>query len=677
MATIKDVAKLAGVSISTVSHVVNKTRYVSPELVKKVESAILQLEYPPNFIVKKQKNIKDQSGKGIVFLRMDNNSFFGTNVEFYVKQTLKQSGYFLLTAHCQEPEQLRNFEEMTLSSPGIAGLIIFPGSYPDHAVHALQGIRLPAIVISSPIEGLSANYIVSDTEDGTYKAILHLLRNGHEQIAFLSGDLTNKTNRYKAYSRALDENGIALSADLVHTGLRTRETVFSALDRIFELEVPPTAIFSATHSVALPLFQYVEAHNIQCPKDLSVICFNDFDWADLHTPPITVVKQDAEGIAAAAVKRLAGLLESNETETGRHTVEVLPTKLVIRSSTSGIAHGPFGEKAGSIESLLLTEKEMDTISKYNYTAAISFHYTGKAWMDLLLKGVTSVFKRLNISLIATTDAHFNPELQSRQLDSLCLLEPDVIISMPTDDKKTAHAFQKVTQSKSKLILITNVPDGLAPGDYVSCVSINERSHGRNIARGLGEYMASYGLKNALLVRHGANFYATNQRDSAAEQILNEEYPNVNICGEASFLREEDVYDVTLDLVRKHPEAEALYISWEGPAIEAMRAINDLGRYNIGIATGDLDYNTALVLARRGMIKAISAQCPYEQGEAIALAAANALLGKPTPSFVGIEPVSVTPDNLLKTWAQIYKEDPPLELKEALKENVPYLSGYDR
>ena len=677
--TIKDIAERAGVSISTVSHVVNQTRYVSPELVKKVEQAIRQFDYLPNFVIKKQKNSQSAqvNGKGILFLKAGHNSFFGQDVEQKVVQALKGFDYFLLTANYQGPVQFQNLDEDILSHPGIAGIIAFPGTASEDMLQVLQRKKLPLVVISNAVDGISADYIASDSEDGVYRAVLHLIRNGHEHIAFLCEDLGEKTSRYKGYHRAMEESGITQDPGLLHTGLTAQETIYAALDQMFERNVPPTAVLAGTHSIVAPLFQYMNLHNIKCPKDLSVIGFNDFEWGTLNSPPITIVKQDADGIAKAAVGRLIELIEKPKSKQAEHALITLPTKLVVRSSTAGVARGPFGEKADSIESLILTEQEMEDIAKHNYTAAISFHYMGKALMDLTLRGVMSVFKQLNISLIATTDAHFNPQLQSKQLESICLLEPDVIISMPTDNKKTASAFRRVAQSKSKLILITNVPEGLSPGDYVSCISTNERSHGRNIGQGLGEYMTAHGLKNALFIKHGADFYGTNQRDAAAEQVICEEYPRINICGTASFLREEDVYDLTLRLLQKHPEAEALYVSWDGPALEAMRAITDAGRRLLPISTGDLDYSAALIMARGGMIQFISAQRPYEQGEAIALAAANALLGKAAPSFVGIEPVSVTPENLLKTWAQIFKEDPPLELKEALKKNVLLPPAFDQ
>ena len=105
------------------------------------------------------------------------------------------------------------------------------------------------------------------------------------------------------------------------------------------------------------------------------------------------------------------------------------------------------------------------------------------------------------------------------------MEPDILISIPTDSVKTSAAFKKIAASKTKLVLITNVPNGLTPKDYVSCVSVNERSHGRQAGRGLGEYMRKHNLKNVGLIKHGsAYYYSTMQRDNAAEQILMEEYP---------------------------------------------------------------------------------------------------------------------------------------------------------
>ena len=101
---------------------------------------------------------------------------------------------------------------------------------------------------------------------------------------------------------------------------------------------------------------------------------------------------------------------------------------------------------------------------------------------------------MGISVIAITDAHFDPQLQCRQLESLALLKPDIMIAIPSDNKRTSAAFRKIAESSMKLVLINSVPEGLSREDYVTCVSVNERSHGQNMGHGLGEYMYRHGLK---------------------------------------------------------------------------------------------------------------------------------------------------------------------------------------
>ena len=118
--------------------------------------------------------------------------------------------------------------------------------------------------------------------------------------------------------------------------------------------------------------------------------------------------------------------------------------------------------------------------------------------------------------------------------------------------------------------------------------------------------------------------------------------------------------------------EALYISWDGPAMETIEALTELGRTDIAISTGDLDYAVAMNMAKGGMIKVLSAQRPYEQGQAIALAAVKSILNEEVPSFVGIEPISVTPENLLRSWKQVFKEEANEELVQAFKENPNYV-----
>jgi ribose transport system substrate-binding protein len=686
MATINDIAKMAGVSAATVSHVVNKTRYVSPELAKRVEDAINSLEFPPNFVIKKGKASAPVTTEQqyVVLIAGDTHTPFHLEAEEQIEKTINAAGYSLITVRpTNEKQKLDLYSQLLLSQPNALGVIAFVDKSDDPIIKLLKRTKIPIILVGKILDGVGADVILSDNLKGAYMAANHLIKSGHENIALLCEDPNSQANieRINGFKQALEDNSIRYNPEYIISGLANENFIFTKLKELLLGENPPTAIFAANYNILLAVFKFIKENNIRCPKDLSVVGFNDFEWASLHTPAITTVAQNSEKIAVEAAEALLARINTAENSdepnlklspNGEHKKIVVPTELRVRESTIGIGRGPFGEKAASPELLHLTDAEKKLIRDGNYTAAVSFHYTGKAWMNLHEQGIKDVFNSLGISLIAITDAHFDPVLQSKQLESLLSLEPDILISIPTDNTKTSNAFKKVAKSKTKLVLITNVPNGLTPKDYVTCVSVNERNHGRLLGRGLGEYMTKHNKTKIGLMKYGAEFYATNQRDNAAEQILTEEYPELKVRGQVTFDSEEDAYKKTIELMNLYPEIEGIYTSWEGPAVKTMQALADIDRTDVAIVTSDLEFPIALNMAKGGMVKMIGAQCPYKQGQTLALVAANALIGKNVPSFIGLDPLFVTTENLLKSWVDVYREEPPIELKEALKDHLRYI-----
>lgn len=673
MATIKDVARIAGVSVSTVSHVVNGTRYVSPEKVKKVEDAIRQLDELPNFIAKRSGAQQAAGSRSVLLLLSKKNSLFQNQVKEKLEEILEEKGYLPVSlAYDLDGDRLAAIRSLA-GSLSLCGLIAFPDREGVLSKAFFKGLQLPVVLIGNPVDQFAADTLLPDTFEGGYRAVWHLIKNGHEKIAYLSESEERGAHRFEGYRKALEDAHIPVENSLVWTGLHTEELVSRAMGQLAAAEPAPTALVIADSLPLVPAIQYAVAHNIAVPRDLSIVSLNDPEWAPLMTPELTCVDKQPRQFALAAAdllfQRMArGEMADLPSPGHPYCTKTLPSLLNVRNSTCGIGRGPFGEKAENASVLALSGKEKEKLRQKQYTAAISFHYMGKAWMGLQEKGIKKIFDELGISIIAVTDAHFNAELQCKQLESIRFLKPDILISIPVDTKDTAAAFRAIADSDTRLVLITNVPEGLTPRDYISCISVNERSHGDNMGRGLGEYMTRHGLKYAGLVCHGEqNFFATKQRDSAAEQVLTEEYPEIQVCGKVNFLTETEACQKTLELIRLYPEIQALYVSWDGPALEVMKALTELERTDIAIVTGDLDYAIALHMARGEMVKMISAQCPYEQGEAIALAAANGLLGKAVPSFIGVEPISVNRDNLLKNWKNIFKEEPPAELSGAVKQ----------
>lgn len=567
-------------------------------------------------------------------------------------------------------------ESMLFYNRRIKGIFLTHDSRTPGIVEMLSRFDIPKVLIGNAIEGLRCDRVCTANEEGAYSATMHLLRSGHENIAILCGDPEKESHRerIKGYKRALQEEQVEVRKEYIFDNIDGKVSAKLAMDKLLESVNKPSAIFVADLGTIVYVYQYIMDHGINCPKDLSIVCFNDFDWAEMLSPQTTTVKQDIEMIGREALRLMDRRLRLQQSgiEDEEFEFSSIPASLCVRNSSCGIGRGPFGECAGDPADLVLTEDEVAEIRKHKYTAAISFHYLGSSWALQQERGIRKIFDRLDIQIIAILDAHFDPELQSKQLRSLKILEPDVLISIPTDERLTADAYREFLDGHTKLVFISNIPAGFTPNDYVSCVSVNERSHGRNIGRGLGEYMKRMHLKNVGFIKHkSTDFYATRQRDSAGEQILMEEFPDVNICAVDTFAKESDAYDITLKMLAEHPEINGLYVSWEGPTRHVLRALADIGREDIGISTGDFSYDIALDLARGGAVKAISTQRPCEQGETIALSAANALLMKPVHSYIGVEPIYADKNNLEKAWRQSFGEEAPDEIKKAL--NWTYLN----
>lgn len=664
MATIKDVAKEAGVSVATVSHVINQTRYVSPELTQKVKKAMSKLNYEP--VSKSQKQQK-QISKNIGIIVPDIvNPFYSTLIK-EIENIVREKDFGLIVCNSENSSVREEYYIKTLIEKEVDGLIIAPLGKNTKQLKEIKKKNIPMVFINNHINNLETDVIHLDNVQATYKATHHLIDLGHERIALLTGkeNLSSSEDQLKGYKKALQEHNINFDSELV-LGINGEKV---QINKLFLLENEPTAIVCGNNRLTLAALDSILKRGLECPEDISLVGFGDFEWSSLLNPPLTTVMQKPKeiGLKAAELinKRINGELN------GFKKISI-PADLKVRRSTQAVARGPFGEKAAKPDVLELTESEINRVKKGEYTAAISFHYSGTAWARLHEQGIRDVFNKLGIKILAVTDAHFNPELQIKQHQSLIGMDPDILISIPTDDVATAESYQEIARSKTKLVLITNVPKGLKRNDYVTCVSVNERENGQIAGRLLGEYLESQGKTKVGLIKHGISFFATEQRDRAAKQVLKEEFSNIEIISEEEFRDKEKGYEKGYFIMSVHPEIEGLYVCWDKPAMGVVKALRDLKREDVAITTADLDIEVALNMAKGGVVKGLSAQRPYEQGQAMALAAANAMLDKEVPSFIAISPYRVTPHNVLEAWREINKQKPPVKLIEAVKRN-PELS----
>lgn len=683
MATITDIAKKAGVSTTTVSHVINNTRYVSPELKEKVMAAIRSAGAPPKSFMRKQAQMKQGEEKPyILVLLSDVDSFFERETCRHMLRIAQATSLSLIPMYYSDfcgmtggGETLGSIARLLSIDDRFAGAIFFSDDSDVWLEEMAKSVNIPMVVIGKVKDGINADFVCLDTFGGAFRAARHLIRYGHERIAFLGGKRTSNELRIEGYRKALADHGIAFDPGLICNGLTDQTQIYRALDELFAREAKPTAVLAANYTISIPLFRYLNENNISCPDDISVVCFSEFKWADLHSPTITTVAQDPGSVASTAMDLMSSRLKSGGAGMagGYRHVEI-SSKLILRNSTHGIVLGPFGERGERPEVLNLTPDEFRELSRHNYTAMVFLIDADSLWNDLTYRGIRETLNMAGISIIGFHNANYNADIQNKQLKASQLLDPDIVIGCPADNKKNGEGFKPIAQSKAKLVMFANIPEGMTNQDYVTCVCVNEQMHGRNIGIGLCEYMTKHGLENVGMLQIDMNFYAIQQRDKAAEQVIAEEYPLLKLCGISVFKAVDEAYEKTKELLTNHPEIEGLYVPWDTVALEAIRALTDIGRFDIAIAVGDLSFTCAMNMAKGGMIKMISAQTPYEQGVATALAACNALLGKKTPKFVPIDPISVTNSNLLTSWKAITREEAPQPLQLTLKQNQDYLVG---
>ncbi|MCJ7840701.1 LacI family DNA-binding transcriptional regulator [Lederbergia sp. NSJ-179] len=664
MATLNQVAMEAGVSIATVSHVINKTRYVSPDLVEKVEEAIKNTGYDKKIKSKSSKNLLCKNAVIAVIVPHLRESFYSTLID-NISFSLTESQYSLsVHFHNDDPLQEKDVLTRIARNKKVAGILIVPVGKEEKTLNKLIQQQIPIVLLGRKMKFKGIDSVFSNSKDGIYKACLHLLKSGHEEIAFITerDHSLSFEEEISAYAEALKEFHIPFKEELL--------IIFEQND-VEELEKKirkvwgkhkPTTFFASNNRITLALMRVIANLGLDIPKDVSVLGYGDEEWCKILNPPLTTLKNNSTEIAIQAVDLLLGKID-NYSKIPQEII--VPMEFSIRKSTQVIGKGPFGEKPISPEELAISNTEAEALKSGNYKVGISFHYGGTAWSRLYENGIRHVLDKYGISIVSITDAHFDPLLQVTQLEGLKMQNPDAIIAIPVDDELTSKKFQSISE-KIKLIFLSNVPKGMKREQYASCVSVNERESGQNLAVLLGNYFKEKKSPKIGFIGHGAPFYGTHLRDAVAKGVIQNDFENIEIVDERYFVQIENTYQICKEMMLTHPEIQGLYISWDRPALEAIKALKELKREDVSIFTFDLDYEIATYLANEHIVKGISSQRPYEQGIAAGLATAKALIGQEHYHYIGVQPYTVESVNLLKAWKDITLEPVPQEMERNIR-----------
>jgi len=328
MVTMKDVAKRAGVSITTVSHVINGTRRVTDELATKVQDAIYELGYAKGQAPHHRTLRAMQS---VAVLIPDIANPFFPRVVRGVSDYAKTSGFNVILCNTDENPESEAQSITHLMRQSVEGFIIAPTAGFDCVLPTLLGHGVPFVIIDRRIDRDDIDQVYSDNETGAYTAVKHLLTLGHRRIGAIAGSRGVRAydDRICGWQQALDEAGLqATENDLQIAGLGA-DAVDEAVNRLLGRNNAVSAVFSMSNPITLGVLRYFKSNGIHCPEDISLVGFDDSPWAVAAWTAVTSVAQQAHQMGYMAAERLLGKIRGHST----HPIQVsLSCRLVIRES---------------------------------------------------------------------------------------------------------------------------------------------------------------------------------------------------------------------------------------------------------------------------------------------------------------------------------------------------------
>lgn len=357
--------------------------------------------------------------------------------------------------------------------------------------------------------------------------------------------------------------------------------------------------------------------------------------------------------------------EQEEQEVDEDLVEEINASLA-EITGQVFSEGPNGEEASPGEEVELTEEQEAEIADMDLRAAIVMHYGGNDWANAQIAGLNAEFERLGIDVIATTDADFSPSTQVSDIETVLQQDPDIIVSIPTDEVATAGAYRRAAEQGVTLVFMDNIPEGFTAGEeYASVVSSDNYGNGVTsaylMARELG------GAGEIGVIYHEADFFVTQQRYDGFMDTLESEFPDIEVVQEQGIAGPDfagDAQGMANAMLTQNAELDGIWAVWDVPAEGVMAAARETGRTDIKITTQDLGTNVAIALARDEMIVGLGAQLPYDQGVAEARLSALSVLGEEVPPYVAVSALPVDHDNVLESWEQVYNDEPPASVEEA-------------
>ncbi|MFU0825588.1 LacI family DNA-binding transcriptional regulator [Clostridium sp.] len=327
--TIKDIAKLANVSHTTVSRALNNSPLINEETKNRIKAIAEQLNYVPNYSAKSLVLRKSYT-IGLFFSSISE----GTTPVFFYEivsgvNSVIEENYNLVV------RGIDDYKDLTLiNNERFDGIVLMSQSDNDNEfIYHVWQKKIPLVVLNREIEGNSLINILSDDTEGAYKAVRYIIENGHRDIAIIEGEEKFKSAKIRkdGFLKALIDNKIPVQSEYMVRGNYDMKSGYDAMKKLLSLPKVPTAVFCSNDDMAIGAIKAAFEKGLSIPKDISIVGFDDMEFSEYTTPALTTVKRPMKEISIIGAKKVIDLIDKKDYIGEKVYIK---TELIIRDSVA-------------------------------------------------------------------------------------------------------------------------------------------------------------------------------------------------------------------------------------------------------------------------------------------------------------------------------------------------------
>lgn len=328
--------------------------------------------------------------------------------------------------------------------------------------------------------------------------------------------------------------------------------------------------------------------------------------------------------------------------------------------------GPLGEASADVATSELSGADLAAIKAKGIKVGIVMQTMDIEWSTEQVRGIKDQVTALGGTVINVCDGQWDVTKQTACIDTMITQKPDAIISIPVDDVGMAPTYAKISEAGIKLIFIDNVAKGLQfPSQYQGMVTSDNQGNGAFAAAALATYIPENGVVGIL--DFGVDFFVTKERMRGFQAWMKTNRPDITVKI-AEFQNPAKAGDDAANFLTANPDVQGMFTEWEVPAMGIITALRGQGK-TMPITVVNVASDIALDLANGGMVKAIGAQLPYDEGVAEANFAGRAIIGSTNPSYLAFPAAPFLRNNVLSAWNAVYKSAAPAPIQDACKSGI--------